>query len=785
MRLRLAIALLLALLPLAVMQAAPLELWYDTPAKQWVEALPVGNGRMGAMDYGGTEKARWQFNEDTLWTGGPHNYARAGASKYLPEIRQLLFDGKQEQAERLAMKNFMSVPLGQMAYQPCGDLRLEFPGHKAADNYRRSLDLDSAIITTTYQVGGTTYTRETLASYPDRAIMVRLSADKPASLEFAAQLTSPQADLHFCHSDDKTLLMTGRVADSKAERSGSPKGQMKFAVHLRITDCDGTLSATEDELKASGATHATLILTAGTNFENFRSLAADPLSSSCRDLQAASEKSFETIRAAHVADHQALFRRVSLDLGPAPQQDVPTDERVIANHKQHDPALAALLFQYGRYLLIASSRPGSQPANLQGVWNDEMAPPWDSKYTTNINAEMNYWPSEPANLSECGEPLFQALRELAQSGAITAREHYNAGGWVHHHNFDIWRGTAPINASDHGIWPTGAAWLVQHLWWHYQFTGDREFLRTTAYPLMKGASTFFIDFLIEDPRTEQHWLISGPSNSPEQGGLVMGPTMDHQIIRNLFSDTIAAAEVLNVDAEFRAQLAELRGRIAPNKIGKHGQLQEWLEDVDDPSNRHRHVSHLWGVFPGSEITRDTPDLIKAAQKSLEMRGDGGTGWSLAWKINLWARFLDGDHAHKMVQNLLKLTGSKKVEYEGGGGGGVYPNLFDAHPPFQIDGNFGFTSGVCEMLVQSHRTNDQGETIIDLLPALPSAWTTGKVTGLRTRGGFELDLEWADGKLKQATVRSLLGNPAVFRVGEHERKMDVAAGSTVTIDGELH
>jgi len=457
---------------------------------------------------------------------------------------------------------------------------------------------------------------------------------------------------------------------------------------------------------------------------------------------------------------------------------LPTDERLRRNEAVADPDFAALVFQYGRYLLIASSRPGSQPANLQGIWNDLLAPPWDSKYTCNINTQMNYWPAEVGNLAECAAPLFDALDELVVSGRRTARNHYAARGWVLHHNFDLWRGTAPINHSNHGIWPTGGAWLSLHLWEHYLYSRDRSFLRDRAYPVMKEAARFFTDYLVEDPRTG-HW-ISGPSNSPEQGGLVMGPAMDHQIIRALFAAVAEAARFLDTDEPFAAELDRWRARIAPDQIGRHGQLQEWLEDKDDPRNQHRHVSHLWAVHPGAEITWKSARLFQAARQSLLHRGDEATGWSMGWKVNLWARFLDGDHAHLILRNLLApLRGGK---------GGLYPNLFDAHPPFQIDGNFGATAGIAEMLLQSHIT-EPGPTgrpvhLLHLLPALPAAWPQGSVQGLRARGGFEVDMSWQDGRLQTATVRSYAGEPCRVRLGDRVRAVQLERGGSLRLDGDL-
>lgn len=907
------------------------QLWYNQPAEKWTDALPIGNGRLGAMVFAGVENDRIQFNEETLWTGKPRNYNRKGANKYLPEIRKLLFEGKQKEAEVLAQKEFMGLqsepgnreawiaemkagkgifgnpssinfddklwktiavpsyegwetvglenidgavwfrttfdvpqnwsgkdlildlnkifdqdftyvngvlvgntdgtearkyslpsklikpgknviaiqvlnyydrggiggykdttkkigiyPVGskveqgislvkpwkykiqnqsppavaqyQASYQPFGDLNLTFQHKASVTQYKRSLDLTTAIARTNYTVAGVNYSREYFASQPNQAIVIHLSADKKASINLTAALSSLHQQSVIKALGNNTISLSVQVKD------GALKGESRLTAVLK----NGTLKVLNNKVSISKADEVTLYLTAGTNFINAQDVSGDPAAANTKALNSLKGMVYADVRKRHVQEYQSYYNKFQVDFGQSGNENLPTNERLNKFATSNDPGFAALYTQYGRYLLISSSRPGTQPANLQGIWNDLLTPPWGSKYTTNINMEMNYWPAEILNLSALNEPLFNKIKGLSLSGAETAKEYYNAPGWVLHHNTDLWNGTAPINASNHGIWVTGAAWLSQHLWEHYAFTGDQTFLRNEAYPLMKQAALFFDNFLVKDPKTG--WLISTPSNSPENGGLVAGPTMDHQIIRSLFKNSIAAAEILNVDAEFRETLDAKMKQIAPNQIGKYGQLQEWLEDKDDTTNKHRHVSHLWGVYPGDDITwKSDSKMMDAARKSLFYRGDEATGWSLAWKINFWARFKDGDHAMKLIKMLMKPANS---------GAGSYVNLFDAHPPFQIDGNFGGAAGIAELILQSH----QG--YIDILPALPTEIPNGNISGLMARGGFEIDLIWGGGKLKSILLKSLRGEKCKVKYLDKEIEFNTKAGESYKLNGDL-
>jgi len=743
-------------------------LWYRRPAAKWEAALPIGNGRLGAMVFGGVTREHLQFNEDTVWTGKPHDYAHEGAVKVLPTLRKLLWEGKQREAQNLATDEFMSIPLRQMAYQPCGDMWIDMAGHEEAGGYRRYLDIEKALHRVEYSIGDVLFTRESFATYPDQVIVTRVGTDRKGQVTCTIRLSSPHGQSQVEAAGNR-IVLSGTVQEDG----------VAFEAHAVVRAEGGKLKADGNAVIVSGADSITVLLTSATNVRSWKELGADPGKRCNHYLQQVETRNFDELLRRHVADYSPLYDRVELDLGRTDAADKPTDQRIVDFEQGNDPQLAALTFQYGRYLLIGCSRPGSQPANLQGVWNPHLRPPWDSKYTCNINTEMNYWPAEVTALSECHEALFTALGELRESGAKVAKAHYGARGWVVHHNFDLWRGAAPINASNHGIWVTGGAWMATHLWERYLFTLDEVFLRERAYPLLKEAALFFVDYLVEDPKTK--WLISGPSNSPEQGGLVMGPTMDHQIVRLLFQGCIEAASILKTDSALAKQLAAMIPRIAPNQVGKHGQLQEWLEDKDNPGNKHRHVSHLWGAYPGHEVNwQDCPDTWKAAQQSLTYRGDAATGWSMGWKVCLWTRYLDGNHSYLVLGNLLSPIGKK-------GRGGMYPNLFDAHPPFQIDGNFGACAGIAEMFVQSHVRHAGGarpeDYIVHLLPAVPEVWAAGSVRGLRARGGRTIDIEWKDGKLLRASLESLMDGVCPVRYAGKTIRVETRAGEALEVGPE--
>jgi alpha-L-fucosidase 2 len=737
-------------------------LWYAQPAAKWTEALPIGNGRMGAMIFGGVTDERIQFNEDTLWKGKPHDYVRAGAHDHLAEVRELLFQGKTREAADLTRQTLLSDPVRQKAYQPFGDLRFHFPEFANVTKYRRELNLDTAVAAATFQANGVNYTRRAFASYPDQVIVVQLTADQPGKINFTVAMDSPHTNSQTEAIAADTLALTGQVEI----------GGLRFESRMRAVNTGGQVTANEGILAVSNADSVTLILSAATSFKNFQDISADPAQRCASAMDAVAHRNFEELFAAHLADYRGLSRRVTLDLGHTARGDLPTDQRLQALKQSGlvgDPSLAALDFQYGRYLLIASSRPGGQPANLQGLWNEELNPPWESKWTLNINCEMNYWPAEPCNLSECTEPLFSMIDDLAVSGARTAREEYASRGWVVHHNTDLWRGSAPINNID-GVWPTGGAWLCYHLWEHYLFTGDREFL-ARAFPDMYAASLFFVDDLVKDPKTG--WLVTSPSFSPEEGGLCFGPTMDNQLIRALLDSTIAAGKVLETNQSSADELVKTRDQLPPNQVGKYGQLQEWLEDVDVPNNNHRHLSPLWALFPGADITPADPKIWNAAKLLLKWRGDGSTGWSFAWRMPLWARVGDGNYAFQELNGLL--------------GRRTLPNLFDLCGPFQIDGNFGATAGMAEMLLQSQWTvQDSGKDLrlVNLLPALPKEWPAGSVKGLCARDGFVVDIAWEKGEMTRVVLHSKLGKPCRLLAGGHETTVQTEVGKAYAFDDRL-
>jgi len=736
-------------------EAPPSSLWYNGPATEWNEALPIGNGRLGAMLFGGPEVERIQFNQETLWTHGPRNYANDSAYFVLDSIRALLNQGLPRKAEELAMEHFMSDPLRQSSYQAFGDLYLAFIGHEDYHSYQRRLELNRGVVVSEYIADGVGITQESFSSYPDNVIGIRIRSDEEEALNLTINFDTP-------HESSRVTAEGNRLFLEVAVAMGSVRGAAVAEIRLN----GGELLNVGERMEVRGASEVKILLSAATNFKSYDYLSGDSKEIVLEQINRISKKPFETIMDDHLEDYQTLYDRFHVSFGNSDRGILPTDERINKFWKEpDDPQLIALYMQYARYLLISSSRPGTEPATLQGIWNDSLEPPWDSKWTTNINTEMNYWPAEVLNLEDCHEPLFDLIDDVSRSGALVAQEHYNARGWVLHHNTDIWRGAAPINHANHGIWVSGGAWLCQHLWEHFLYGGDVDFLRERAYPLMKGSAMFFLDFLTEN---KDGALISSPSNSPEIGGLVAGPSMDHQIIRQLFRNCIQAAKRLNVDHEFQMELEDAIEKILPNQIGRLGQLQEWAEDIDDPEEHHRHVSHLWALHPGSEINwKETPELRDAAKTSLEMRGDEGTGWSLAWKVNFWARLLDGERAYKLLHMLLSPAEHPDRDTRGGS----YPNLFDAHPPFQIDGNFGGAAGIAELLVQSHLSE------IHLLPALPEALSSGSVSGLRTRGGFELAMSWSQGQLETLEILSTLGAECRLRYGRQTLEFETDPGVT--------
>jgi len=765
-------------------------LWSDHPADKWENALPVGNGRLGAMVFGKADEERIQLNEETYWSGGPYSTVVKGGAKHLPEIQKLIFDGQYKLAHILFGRHLMGYPVEQQKYQALGNLIIQFPPRGPATDYRTALDLDTAIVTTSYAIGGVRHTRQVFSSPVDQVIIVRLAADKPGQVSFRAQLRGERNDAHSNYATDY-MRMDGLPPDGLVVRGKSAdymgiEGKIRYEARLLALPEGGEMKVDWDQLVVSGADAVTLLIAAATNFRSYKDVTGDPAARVDAALKAAAGKSFDALREAHLREHRRLFRRVEMRFPLTPNAELPTAERIKKFDGTNDPALAGLVFQFGRYLLISSSRPGTQPANLQGIWNDKMNPPWDSKYTTNINTEMNYWPAEVGNLSECAEPLFRMIRELTEQGGQVAREHYGAGGWVFHQNTDLWRVAAPMDGPSWGTFTTGGAWLATHLWEHYLYTGDKEFLRQ-YHPVMKGSAEFFLDFLVPHPKDGR--LVTNPSTSPENfpavpglrpffdeittfkttTSICAGSTIDLRIIDALFSQVAQAADILGLDRDLKKRLLEARANLAPVRIGRRGNLQEWLEDWDETEKSHRHISGLWGLFPGAQLSpRRTPELADGARIVLEQRGLPGNGWASAWKAACWARLGNGG---KALDNFVFAMNKYTTE-----------SLFSiCSNQLQVDGAFGLAAAVAEMLLQSY------EDEITLLPAVPAAWNEGEVRGLCARGGFEVGLRWKSGRLEGATILSKAGNVCRVRaavplaVAAGGKKVRVAAAGDGVIE----